>query len=75
MEFKVVPFLAQITRNDTSAKVATQMQTIIDDNKTQGWDYMRMDSVQTYIDADQGCFGIGAKPGYVTNYTVLVFRK
>jgi hypothetical protein len=75
MEFKVVPFMAQITRSDTSARVARQMQAIIDDSTTQGWEYMRTDSVQTTINADRGCFGIGARPAFITTYTVLVFKK
>lgn len=75
MEFKVVPFTAQITRNDTSSTVAKQMQIIIDDHTISGWEYVRMDSVETAIAADQGCFGIGAKPAFVTTYSVLVFRK
>lgn len=75
MEYKVVPFIAQITRNDTSSTVAKQMQITIDDFANQGWEYLRMDSVETAIAADQGCFGIGAKPSFVTTYTVLVFRK
>jgi len=75
MEFKVVPFMAQITRNETSSTVAKQMQTMIDDNVNQGWEYIRMDSVATAIAGDEGCFGIGAKPAFVTTYNVLVFRK
>jgi hypothetical protein len=75
MEFKVVPFTAQITRSDTSSTVAKQMQIIIDDYVNQGWEYLRMDSVQTAIAADQGCFGLGAQPAFVTTYNVLVFRK
>jgi hypothetical protein len=75
MEFKVVPFTAQITRNDTSTTVAQQMQTMIDSNLSQGWEYIRMDSVQTSIAADKGCFGSGAAPGYVTTFNVLVFKK
>ncbi|WP_343692084.1 hypothetical protein [Chitinophaga sp.] len=75
MEFKVVPFMAQITRNDTSSTVAKQMQIIIDNYANQGWEYTRMDSVETHIAADQGCFGVGAKPSFVTTYTVLVFKK
>ena len=75
MEFKVVPFTAQITRNDTSTTVAEQMQSIIDANGRNGWDYLRMDSVQTSIAATNGCFGLGAQPGFTTTYNVLVFKK
>lgn len=75
MQFKVVPFTAHIGRNDTSEIVANQMQTIIDNHVQQGWEYIRMDSVQTAIAADEGCFGFGAKPGFVTTCNVLVFKN
>lgn len=75
MECKIVPFTAQIKRDDTSATVAGQMQSIINTHIQSGWDYSHMDSVQTYVDGDAGCFGIGAKPGYVTTFNVLVFKK
>ena len=75
MEFRVVPFTAHISRNDTSTTVANQMQTIIDGNVSQGWEYVRMDSVQTSVAATTGCFGLGAQPGFTTTYNVLVFRK
>jgi hypothetical protein len=75
MQFKVVPFTAHMVRNDTSSTVASQMQTIIDDYVLQGWEYIRMDSVQTFIAADEGCFGFGAKPGFYTTYNVLVFKN
>lgn len=75
MEFKIVPFTAQITKNDSSTSVATQMQSIIDSNVSQGWEYIRMDSVQTNVAGTSGCFGLGAQPGFSTTFNVLVFRK
>lgn len=75
MQFKIVPFTAQITKDDTSATVATQMQSIIDSTVSQGWEYLRMDSVQTNVAGSNGCFGIGAQPGFTTTFNVLVFRK
>ena len=75
MQFKIVPFTAQITKDDTSATVATQMQSIIDSTVSQGWEYLRMDSVQTNVAGSSGCFGIGAQPGFTTTFNVLVFRK
>jgi hypothetical protein len=75
MECKIVPFTAQIKRDDTAAAVAGQMQAIIDSNLQSGWEYSHMDSVQTYVAGDTGCFGVGAKPGYVTTFNVLVFKK
>jgi hypothetical protein len=73
--YKVVPFAAQINRNDTTSQVAAQMQTIIDNYVGNGWQYMRMDAVQTSVAGTNGCFGIGAQPGFTTTYTVLVFKQ
>lgn len=75
MEFKIVPFSAKITQNDSSSAVASQMQSIINANLAEGWEYMRMDSVQTNVTGTSGCFGIGAQPGYTTSVNVLVFRR
>lgn len=75
MQFKVVPFTAQIRQNDTSANVASQMQSMIDNHTTDGWEYVRMDSVQTSVAGTSGCFGLGAQPGFTTVFNVLVFRK
>jgi len=75
MEFKILPFTAQIKQNDTSASVASQMQTIIDSKVSEGWQYIRMDSVQTTVAGANGCFGIGAQPGFLTIYNVLVFKR
>lgn len=75
MEFKIVPFTARISPGDTSAAVASQMQSIINSNLSEGWEYMRMDSVQTNVAGSSGCFGLGAQPGFSTVFNVLVFKK
>lgn len=75
MEFIVVPFAAQVKQNETTAAVATQMQSVINSYVAQGWEYLRMDSVQTSVAGSSGCFGLGATPGYVTTFNVLVFKR
>lgn len=75
MQFKVIPFTASITRDDTSTTVANQMQNIIDANNSDGWNYLRMDTVQTSVAGTGGCFGVGAQPAFSTTYNVLVFQK
>ena len=74
-EFKAVPFIAKITRNDNSEKVAEQIQNLIDENSENGWNYLRLESVQTYIAADNGCFGIGAQPATTTTFRVIIFER
>lgn len=75
MECKIVPFTAGISTGDTSAAVASQMQSIIAAHSAEGWEYMRMDSVQTNVAGTNGCFGFGAEPGFSTVFNVLVCKK
>ncbi|HEX2684346.1 MAG TPA: hypothetical protein VHL77_10455 [Ferruginibacter sp.] len=74
-EYKIVPFMAQIARGTSIALVAEQMQKMVDAQVSAGWEYMHIDSVQTSVVGTDGCFGIGATPGFMTSYNVLVFRK
>ena len=60
-----MPFVAKITQKDSTGQVAEQLQTVINSYSSQGWDYVRMENVETYVDGTNGCFGFGAKPGYV----------
>lgn len=75
MEYKVVPFTAKITRNDSSMTVAQQVQAIIDHNVAEGWEYMRMESVATSVAPTNGCFGFGGQPGFSTSFQILIFRR
>ncbi|CAM1354715.1 MULTISPECIES: hypothetical protein [Tenacibaculum] len=76
MEYKVIPFIPSINRNkENSTQVAQQLEDIIANYTNQGWQYIRLESVQTYIVPDQGCFGLGAKPGFTAYRQMLVFGK
>ena len=75
MEFKVVPFVAKINQNQTTTAVADQLQALISEHSASGWEYVRMESVDTFVAPDAGCFGFGAKPGYNTSFSMVVFKK
>ena len=75
MEYKVVPFMAQIAQHETTSTVANQLQSLINTHLAQGWEYMRLESVETQIGPSKGCFGFGATPGYVTTFKMAVFKK
>jgi hypothetical protein len=77
MEYKVIPFVASIDANKgTSAHVADQLSGIVSYHADQGWNYVRLESVTTFVKPDSGCFGIiGAKPGYTTTRQMIVFEK
>jgi hypothetical protein len=76
MEYKVVPFLATLDqKKQMTNSVADQLEKLIAKFTNQGWEYVRLESVSTYIQPDAGCFGLGAKPGYLASYQMIVFSK
>lgn len=76
MEYKVVSFVPSINASKESANdVANQLEKIIENYSNQGWKYVRLESVTTYVHPEGGCFGIGAKPAYNTTRQMIVFSK
>lgn len=76
MEYKVVPFVASInSKTGSASQVAEQLQNKIDKYTSQGWTYLRLEGVTTFVQPDNGCFGLGARPGYTTTNQVIIFRK
>jgi hypothetical protein len=74
-EYKVVPFIAQITQNDHTGIVASQLETLIKIYSQNGWEYVRLESVETHVAGNHGCFGMGATPGAVTSCSMAVFKR
>ncbi len=75
MQYKVIPFTASVGQNRDAGIVASQLQTEIESHAADGWQYQQMESVETHIAGDKGCFGVGAQPGTLTTVKVLVFSK
>ena len=76
MNYKVVPFVAAIEqKKGTSDDVARQLELLINEYASQGWNYVRLEAVSTFVGPDNGCFGLGGKPGYSTTRQMVVFSK
>lgn len=76
MEYKVIPFVASIDqKTGNSAHVAQQLEDLINSYTIQGWKYERLESVTTFVQPDNGCFGFGSKPGYTTTKQMIVFSR
>jgi hypothetical protein len=76
MEYKVVPFTATLDqKKETTAVIANQLEKLISKFTDEGWEYIRLESVSTYVQPDSGCFGIGATPGHMSSYQMVVFKK
>jgi hypothetical protein len=75
MKYKVVPFQAQISNTGGATDVASQLEALIGGQASSGWEYVRLETVETYVAGTNGCFGMGAKPAAMTSYSVAVFRQ
>lgn len=75
MQYKIVPFNASIKRDETSQAAASQLEIIVLAAAAEGWEYVRMESIPTYVAGSAGCFGFGAIAPSSRNYPVVVFRK
>jgi hypothetical protein len=76
MEYKVIPFVATANQQNMSSKnIAEQLDNLIKVHTGDGWKYVRLESVSTYIQPVKGCFGTTEKQGYMTSYQMAVFSK
>jgi GYF domain 2 len=74
-EYCVVPFIASIGQLDGAQLAADQLQGIIRHHAASGWEYVRLESVETYVAGNNGCFGLGAVPPRVTSFSMIVFKR
>ena len=76
MEYIVVPFVATLNqKKETTSAVAIQLEKLIASYSDLGWQYVRLESVSTYVQPDAGCFGVGGRPGYFVAYQMIVLSK
>lgn len=79
MAFKVVPFVANIAVGDNINAAASQLSTLINQEFSGGWEYVRMENVEINIHdpGKEGCLGFGAIPPSqrTTRFDMVVFRR
>ena len=76
MEYKVLPIVVNVDpKTGTSAEVADQFQKLLNKMLAQGWTYLRLESVTTFVKPDNGCAGLGGKSGYMTSRQIAIFTK
>lgn len=76
MEYKVVPFAASIDlKKDTTANIAEQLESAIKYYNEQDWKYVRVENITTFVNADMGCFGFGARPAQTLFTHLIIFQK
>lgn len=74
MEYKTVGFEPSAT-GGSSDTVATALETLIDSQVQNGWEFVALENHSTVVPGDAGCFGIGASAPYPKTFSIAVFRK
>jgi hypothetical protein len=75
MEYRVIPFTANIGNTEGAGAAASQLEALIASNAAEGWDYLRLEQVETHIAGSDGCFGLGATPPSHRSVSMAVFRR
>jgi hypothetical protein len=74
MEYKVV-YIAPVQRSNQSGQlIAQDLETVIKKYVADGWIYVRVESIQTWVQPSF-CFALnGGKAGYSTNQMIVFYR-
>ena len=75
MSYKAIPFQVKVGSKGTDGDVANQVQSVIDQNTNDGWEFVSCGNIDTAVAGSNGCFGIGATAATSTSVMVLIFKK
>lgn len=75
MNYKVKPFIARLSKGESSSDVANQVESFISQETSDGWEFVSCGNIDVQIAGTSGCFGMGATPSSSTSTMVLVFKK
>jgi hypothetical protein len=75
MKYQVIPFVASMGSKKEKKTPSEQLEDLINTYTQQGWDYIRVESITTFVAGNSGCFGLGATPSHTTSRQMIVFRK
>ena len=75
MDYKCIPFDPGSDRSAPAAKIASDLQTVIDNETGAGWEFVGLENHATVVPGSNGCFGWGATNPYEHTFSVAVFRK
>jgi len=79
MEYRVIPFVADVSVTEGTGAAAQQLQDLINKMSQDGWSFLRLENIETIVrdPGKSGCFGIGAMPPSqnISRYDMAVFQK
>ena len=75
MEYRVVPFSADVGSHEGGSEAASNLESLIQKMAADGWEFVDFEQVQTYKAGSSGCFGFFATEGETFTITMVIFRK
>jgi len=75
MEYRVVPFSADVSSHEGGEDAADNLQSLIQSMADDGWEFVDFEQVQTYKAGSSGCFGFFATEAETFTITMVIFRK
>ena len=75
MQYIAVPFDPAISRDAPARGAASDLQVLIGNYATDGWEYVGVANHSTVVPGESGCFGIGATPPYPKTMSIIVFKR
>jgi hypothetical protein len=75
MDYKVVSIVPVQRDKENGTHVAQDLENMIKKNHAEGWEYVRVESLKTWVNPAGGCFGFGATPGYYAERQMVIFKK
>ncbi len=75
MQYKVVPINPVIRKGENVTHLAMEFEGVIQKYVEEGWGFVSLESLSTWVTGNSGCFGFGATPGYMDVKQILIFRK
>lgn len=55
------------TKASSTQGAANYLGKFINYYQAQGWEYLRVEVISVFVCGENGCFGLGATPGHITN--------
>ena len=74
MAYKARAFEPNVT-GGSSDQVASSLESLIDFEAVDGWEFLAVENHSTVVPGNAGCFGFGASSPYPKTFSVAVFKK
>lgn len=75
MEYKAVSIVPVQKEKEDGRHVAQNLEDLINKYNSEGWEYLRVESLKVWINPSGGCFGLGQTQGYYAERQMVIFRK